>query len=145
ELLSLATSLVRSYPGLSPADLNFHLVEARGRILPEVSDRRGRWVVRSLEKGGGQVQLNTELVSARDGLPAAAADPPGTATVMNAQHAVRQGKLLADNIAATLRGQAPKPYVHHSVGTVATLGLGPGDLPVPPPGDQGFPGLADAS
>ena len=34
ELLSLATSLVRSYPELSPADLNFHLIEARGRILP---------------------------------------------------------------------------------------------------------------
>ena len=36
ELLSLATSLLRSYPELSPADLSFHLVEARGRILPEV-------------------------------------------------------------------------------------------------------------
>ena len=45
---------------------------------------------------------------------------------MNAQHAVRQGKLLADNIAATLRGREPKAYVHHSLGTVATLGLGRG-------------------
>jgi NADH dehydrogenase FAD-containing subunit len=27
----------------------------------------GQWVVRSLEKRGGQVHLNTELVSARDG------------------------------------------------------------------------------
>ena len=44
----------------------------------------------------------------------------------NAQHAVRQGKLLAKNIVATLRGREPKPYVHHSLGTVATLGLGHG-------------------
>ncbi len=36
---------------------------------------------------------------------------------MNAQHAVRQGKLMADNIAATLRGREPKPYLHHSLGT----------------------------
>ncbi len=67
ELLSLATSLVRSYPGLSRADLNFHLVEARGRILPEVSDRAGQWVLRSLEKRGAQVHRNAGLVSARDG------------------------------------------------------------------------------
>jgi len=67
ELLSLATSLLRSYPELSPADLNFHLVEASDRILPEVSGRPGRWVVRSLEERGAQVHLNAEIVSARDG------------------------------------------------------------------------------
>jgi NADH dehydrogenase len=193
ELLSLAASLVRSYPELSPAELNFHLVEARDRILPEVSDRPGRWVVRSLEERGAQVHLNSELVSARNGhvvlstgeefdselivwtvgnaanpmvhsrtdlpidqhgmlvvradlrvgtdvepvpdawaagddaaVPDLAADRPGAATVPNAQNAVRQGKLLADNIAATLRGREPKPYLHHSLGTVATLGLGRG-------------------
>jgi NADH dehydrogenase len=193
ELLSLAASLVRSYPELSPAELNFHLVEARDRILPEVSDRPGRWVVRSLEKRGARVHLNSELVSARNGhvvlstgeefdselivwtvgnaanpmvhshtdlpidqhgmlvvradlrvgtdvepvpdawaagddaaVPDLAADRPGAATVPNAQNAVRQGKLLADNIAAALRGREPKPYLHHSLGTVATLGLGRG-------------------
>ena len=57
----------KSYPELSPAELNFHLVEARDRILPEVSDRPGRWVVRSLEKRGARVHLNAELVSARNG------------------------------------------------------------------------------
>jgi NADH dehydrogenase len=46
--------------------------------------------------------------------------------VANAQNAVRQGKLLAKNILATLRGRNPKPYLHHSLGTVATLGLGRG-------------------
>ena len=47
-------------------------------------------------------------------------------TVANAQNAVRQGKLLARNIVATLRGRGTKPYVHHSLGTIATLGLGRG-------------------
>ena len=44
----------------------------------------------------------------------------------NAQHAVRQGKLLARNVIATLRGREPRPYLHHSLGVVATLGLGIG-------------------
>ncbi|ACU71015.1 FAD-dependent pyridine nucleotide-disulphide oxidoreductase [Catenulispora acidiphila DSM 44928] len=193
ELLSLASALVRSYPELDPAELNFHLVEAGKRILPEVSEEPGKWVVRSLEKRGARVHLGATLVSALDGhvvlstgeefdselivwtvgnaanpmvrshtdlpidrrgmlvvrsdlrvgtedapipdawgagddaaVPDLAAGRPGATTVPNAQHAVRQGKLLAKNIAAALRGREPKPYVHHSLGTVATLGLGRG-------------------
>jgi NADH dehydrogenase len=59
-------------------------------------------------------------------VPDLAAEWPGASTVPNAQHAVRQGKLLARNLIATLRGREPKPYVHHSLGVVATLGLGRG-------------------
>ncbi|WP_250032781.1 NAD(P)/FAD-dependent oxidoreductase [Paractinoplanes maris] len=193
ELLSLATSLVRAYPEIDLAELEFHLVEARDRILPEVTDKPGRWVVQSLEKRGGHVHLNAQLVSADNGhvvlstgeefdselivwtvgnaanpmvhnhtdlpidergmlvvradlrvgtedepvpdawaagddaaVPDLAADRPGVTTVPNAQHAVRQGKLLAKNLVATLRGRKAKQYVHHSLGTVATLGLGRG-------------------
>ena len=193
ELLSLATALLRHYPGVSRDELSFHLVEARDRILPEVTDGPGAWVVRSLQKRGGQVHLNAQLVSARDGhvvlstgeefdcalivwtignaanpmvhnhtdlpvddrgllvvradlrvgtedapvpdawgagddaaVPDLAAARSGVSTVPNAQHAVRQGKLLARNLIATLRGREPKQYVHHSLGTVATLGLGRG-------------------
>jgi NADH dehydrogenase len=193
ELFSLATALVKAYPELDPAEVSFHLVEARDRILPEVTDKPGEWVVRSLERRGARVHLNTQLVSARDShvmlssgeefdselivwaagnaanpmvyshtdlpidergmlvvrpdlrvgtdeapvpdawgagddaaVPDLAADRPGASTVPNAQHAVRQGKLLARNLIATLRGREPKPYVHHSLGVVATLGLGRG-------------------
>ncbi|MFF5290311.1 NAD(P)/FAD-dependent oxidoreductase [Paractinoplanes globisporus] len=193
ELLSLATALVRKYPELSADELSFHLVEARDRILPEVTDKPGEWVVRSLEERGGRVHLNAQLVDASDGhvvlstgeefdselivwtvgnaanpmvhnhtdlpidargmlvvradlrvgtddapvedawgagddaaVPDLAAEKPGAATVPNAQHAVRQGKLLARNLIATLRGRETKPYLHHSLGTVATLGLGRG-------------------
>ncbi|MGW3962438.1 NAD(P)/FAD-dependent oxidoreductase [Amycolatopsis sp. NPDC005003] len=187
ELLSLATALLKRYPELRRDELRFHLVEASDRILPEVTDRPGRWVVRELERRGAHVHLNTLVTSAKGGhvtlstgeefdselivwtagnganpvigrhtdLPVdergylvvrpdlriagvadawaagdAAAVPdltmPGTRTVPNAQHAYRQGKLLARNIIATLRGREPKPYVHHSLGAVATLGLGRG-------------------
>jgi NADH:ubiquinone reductase (H+-translocating) len=193
ELLSLATSLLKSYPELRFDDLHFHLVEAQRRILPEVTDRPGAWVVRSLEERGAQVHLSTQLVSAVDGhvvlssgeefdsdliiwtagnaanpvvakhtdlpidargllvvradlrveqdgevvpdawaagddaaVPDLASPVPGARTVPNAQHAVRQGKRLAKNIAAVLHGGQPRDYLHHGLGVVATLGLGRG-------------------
>jgi NADH dehydrogenase len=41
----------------------------------------------------------------------------------NAQHALRQSKLLGDNIVRSLRGKSLKPYVHGNLGAVAGLGL----------------------
>ncbi|RSD14020.1 NAD(P)/FAD-dependent oxidoreductase [Amycolatopsis eburnea] len=189
ELLSLATALLKRYPELRRDELRFHLVEASGRILPEVTDRPGRWVVRELTRRGARVHLDTRVTSAEAGhvrlstgeefdaglivwtagnganpvigrhtdlpvdargylvvrpdlrvegvegawaagdaaaVPDLASPVPGARTVPNAQHAYRQGKLLARNIIATLRGRAPKAYVHHSLGAIATLGLGHG-------------------
>jgi NADH dehydrogenase len=48
---------------------------------------------------------------------------PGEFTAPNAQHAVRQAKVLGDNIVATLRGKPLKPYRHAYAGSVASLGL----------------------
>ncbi|MFC8228509.1 NAD(P)/FAD-dependent oxidoreductase [Streptomyces sp. NPDC057287] len=39
-----------------------------------------------------------------------------------AQHAMRQGRKLADNIIASLRGRALQPYVHKDLGLVVDLG-----------------------
>lgn len=193
ELLSLARSLLRVYPELEADELGFHLVEAGRRILPEVGDRPGAWVVRALEERGARVHLGTQVVSAVDGhvmlssgeefdtelivwttgnaanpvirthtdlpvdqhgrltvradlrvgtdaepvpdawaagddaaVPDLASPEPGAVTLSNAQHAVRQGKRLAANIAAALRGRDGTPYIHHSLGVIATLGLGHG-------------------
>jgi NADH dehydrogenase len=193
ETLSLASALLKSYPELRFSDLSFHLVEARNRILPEVTDKPGDWVVKSLQQRGAHVHLGSQLVSAEGGhivlstgdefdshtivwtagnganpvianntdlpitargsvvvrpdlrvgtpedpvadawaagddaaVPDLAMPAPGALTVPNAQHAVRQGKLLAKNIVATLRGERTRDYVHHSLGVVATLGLGKG-------------------
>jgi NADH dehydrogenase len=43
--------------------------------------------------------------------------------VPNAQHAVRQAKLLAANIVANLRGEGVNEYNHKNLGAVAGLGL----------------------
>ncbi|MBO8188755.1 NAD(P)/FAD-dependent oxidoreductase [Streptomyces sp. DW4-2] len=51
----------------------------------------------------------------------AGAEPPLCAP--NAQHAVRQARRLADNLAAVCEGQDPTPYRHSYAGSVASLGL----------------------
>ncbi|MEU2235956.1 NAD(P)/FAD-dependent oxidoreductase [Streptomyces vietnamensis] len=56
-------------------------------------------------------------------VPDVTAKEPDKECAPNAQHAVRQAKVLAENIAASLRGQPLKEYEHAYVGSVASLGL----------------------
>ncbi|RJL33304.1 NAD(P)/FAD-dependent oxidoreductase [Bailinhaonella thermotolerans] len=48
---------------------------------------------------------------------------PGAFTAPNAQHAVRQAKLLAENIVRYMNDMPMKEYKHKYVGSVASLGL----------------------
>ena len=189
EMRSLASSLVRQFPTISFEDTHFHLIEAMGRIMPEVSLETSKWVIKSLAERGAQIHLETQLSSAVDGhielstgesfeadtivwtagvmanpmirntdlpieergrlraqanlrivgddgpiadawtagdvaaIPDLSGDGVGGFCVPNAQHAVRQAKLLAKNIAADLRGEEPKDYFHKNQGAVAGLGL----------------------
>ncbi|GAA5122268.1 FAD-dependent oxidoreductase [Alloalcanivorax gelatiniphagus] len=192
ELQSLSRALTKQHPGISPQDLNFHLVDASDRILPEVSRKTSEWVVRFLQRRGAVVHLKTNVVSAVDGVvvlstgqeidaglivwtAGVAANPvianrtdlpvdrrglvvvrpdlrvgtpasvvehawaagddaavpdlavgPDARTVPNAQHAVRQGKRVAKNVVAALRGKRTRDYYHRNLGVVATLGMGAG-------------------
>ena len=56
-------------------------------------------------------------------VPDLTSDDPRATTGPSAQHAVRQAKVLADNVIATLRGKGPKEYRHKYAGSVASLGL----------------------
>ncbi|GAA2758823.1 NAD(P)/FAD-dependent oxidoreductase [Actinopolymorpha rutila] len=47
---------------------------------------------------------------------------PGQVTAMTAQHAERQGKAAARNVAASFGDGRPKPYKHHDLGFVVDLG-----------------------
>ncbi|WP_112239991.1 NAD(P)/FAD-dependent oxidoreductase [Kribbella monticola] len=47
---------------------------------------------------------------------------PGSITGMTAQHAQRQGALVARNVVASLRGQDLQPYKHHDLGFLVDLG-----------------------
>jgi NADH dehydrogenase len=190
EMRSLGSALLARYPQLTFDDTHFHLIEAMGRIMPEVSLPTSHWVLKNYAERGAIVHLDTQLKDATGGviqlstgetfesdvivwtagvmaspmlrntdLPteergrlrvqadlrvvtadgdvvpdawgagdvSAVPDLTGKGVagfcVPNAQHAVRQGKLLAKNIAATLRGEGVKDYRHESLGAVAGLGL----------------------
>ena len=191
-LRSSANALVRYYPQIDFEEIEFHLVEAAGRIMPEVSLKTSLWVIANLEKRNARVHLNTQLSSADKGLVtlstgqsmesgliiwtagvaaapvvkncdfplddrlrisantklqivdgkkvikgawtagdvAAVPDTSGGGVggycVPNAQHAVRQAKLLAKNIVGDIRGEAPHEYHHKNLGAVAGLGIGVG-------------------
>src|SRR4051812_30789524 len=187
ELEDMARFAIRYYENIEPSDLRWVLVEAAGRILPEVRESLGVYTVTQLEKRGIEVYLSTLAKSFEDGHvmlsdgtefdsdtivwtagvksnPAlAASDLPltkqgrlrATAAMQveglsdawtagdnaavpdlsrteqdptaicppNAQHAVRQARLLAKNIVKVLRGGQPKDYFHKNIGSVASLGL----------------------
>jgi len=190
ETRAFASALLKDYPNISFDETHFHLIEAMGRIMPEVSLKTSEWVLKDLAKRGANVHLDTQVKGAVDGnvelstgqiiptdliiwtagvmanptvvrggdLPveergrlraradlrvgspeefvegawtagdvAAVPDLSGGGVggfcVPNAQHAVRQGKLLAKNVVAVLRGEEPKEYFHKNLGAVAGLGL----------------------
>lgn len=193
ELRSFATSLLRRYNEIHFDEIQFHLVEAMGRIMPEVKEPTALWVVKNLTDRGAHIHLDTQLSSAVDGVielstgekfesdliiwtagvmplpflsgtdlpigprghilartdlriegengvlegawtagdtsavPDTSATPgPGGFCVPNAQHAVRQAKVLARNIVADLRGEGLRDYEHKNLGAVAGLGLNVG-------------------
>ncbi|MFM7014149.1 MAG: NAD(P)/FAD-dependent oxidoreductase [Actinomycetota bacterium] len=193
ELRSLATYLLRYYPTISFDDVSFHLVEAMGRIMPEVSLETSHWVLKNLADRNASVHLDTQLQSAENGLiqlstgesfeadlivwtagvmanpvvrntdlplddrgritahqslrvidaennfvegawtagdvsavPDLSGGGVGGFCVPNAQHAVRQGKLMAKNLVAALRGEGIRDYFHKNMGAVAGLGIGIG-------------------
>ena len=58
---------MRFHPALDPAELRWVLVEATGRILPELDERLGQWTLRALRRRGVDVRLHTRLASAAHG------------------------------------------------------------------------------
>jgi NADH:ubiquinone reductase (H+-translocating) len=189
EMRGLASALLAQYPNITFDETRFHLIEAMGRIMPEVSLETSKWVLKDLAKRGAQVHLDTQLQGAEGGViklstgetfetdlivwtagvmanpvlrgtdlpteergrlrvqadlrviddegvvadawgagdvsavPDLTGKGVGGFCVPNAQHAVRQGKQLAKNIVAVLRGEKPKDYYHENLGAVAGLGL----------------------
>jgi NADH dehydrogenase FAD-containing subunit len=59
-------AIERYYPRLSPSDMHWVLVEATGRILPEVDLDMAAWTVNQLTARGMDVRLNTRLESVED-------------------------------------------------------------------------------
>ncbi len=185
ELHDMARYATRYYEGIEPDDMRWALVEATGRIMPEVSPTMGRYTVERLLDAGIEVFLDTrvqtmesgcvvlddgtefdadtivwtagvkpspmleqtdlprdargrvecsaelqvkgmpEVFSAGDcaSVPDLSKDDPEAKTSPSAQHAVRQAKVLGNNVVAFVRDRPLKPYKHSYAGSVASLGL----------------------
>ncbi|MFW6203691.1 MAG: NAD(P)/FAD-dependent oxidoreductase [Actinomycetota bacterium] len=67
ELQDMAVDALRYYPYLKQEHMRWVLVEAAGRILPEVGEEMGRYTVDELRRHGIDVRLNTRLSSCVDG------------------------------------------------------------------------------
>jgi NADH dehydrogenase len=79
---------------------------------------KGRVVVDEFMRVPGQ----PEVFAAGDAAAVPDVTRPGQATAMTAQHAERQGKLVARNIAASLGHGTARRYKHHDLGFVVELG-----------------------
>ena len=185
ELADMARYASRYYPTIDRDDIRWILVEATGRIMPEVSPKMGRYTVERLLDSDIEVNLDTRVKSmvgghvelddgqefdtdtiiwtagvkpspmldktdlprdergrldchatlqVRDlpgvfsagdcaGVPDLSKDDPDARTSPSAQHAVRQAKVLADNVVAHLRQRPLMEYKHSYAGSVASLGL----------------------
>lgn len=185
ELADMARYACRYYPTLVCDDLRWILVEAAGRIMPEVGPTLGRYTVERLLDADIEVNLDTRVVTMEGGhvvlddgqsfdtdtiiwtagvkpspmlehtdlprdargrvecgtdlqvqglpgvfsagdcaaVPDLSKDDPQARTSPSAQHAVRQAKVLADNVLAHLRGRPMTQYKHSYAGSVASLGL----------------------
>jgi NADH:ubiquinone reductase (H+-translocating) len=64
ELEDMARDATKYYEGISPGDMRWVLVEATGRILPEVGEDLGRYTLERLRERGIDVRLDTRLESA---------------------------------------------------------------------------------
>jgi NADH dehydrogenase len=80
----------------------------------------------------GRLAVNAEMnLPGHDGVfalgdaaavPDLAKEQDGSVCPPTAQHAMRQGRHVADNVIATLRGGPMRPYVHKDLGLVVDLG-----------------------
>jgi NADH dehydrogenase len=101
-------------PSPAIARLGLPLDEA-GRI---VVDRTMRVASASLPPGAGGVWGIGDSAAVPDSSRGGRPSPP------TAQHAVRQGRLVARNVVAELSGRAAKPFRYRTKGVVAELGQG---------------------
>jgi NADH:ubiquinone reductase (H+-translocating) len=185
ELQDFAADAIEHYPRCRTQGMRWILVEATGRVMPEISPQLAEFAVRELRGRGIEIKTNTTLEALTDstatlsdgevvptrmcvwtagvrphpavehlGLPlndggrivvdetlrvqgrsnvwaigdsAAVPDPAkkgGAPTPPTAQHALRQGRRVARNVAATLGNGRVKPFTYKTKGVFVDMGQG---------------------
>jgi NADH dehydrogenase len=180
ELQDFAVDAIERYPRARLHGMNWIVVEAMDRILPETDPELAEWALREIRGRGIDVRLGTRLESVEEssvdlstgetipsrtvvwttgvaahpslqelnvpltdqgrvpvdkmmrvegmdgvwaiGDCAAVPDPDGGITPMTAQHAIRQGKAVARNVAAELGVGRARPFSYRNRGGFVNLG-----------------------
>ena len=180
ELQDFAVDAIERYPRARLQGMNWMVVEAQDRILPETDADLAEWALREIRGRGIDVRLGTRLESVDDhcvklstgetipartvvwttgvaahpslrelsvpigddgrvpvdemmrvqgmdgvwalGDCAAVPDPTGGVCPMTAQHAIRQGKTVAHNVAAELGLGTARPFTYRNRGSFVNLG-----------------------
>ncbi len=108
------TAGVKPSPIVARLDLP---LDQDGRVLVD-----SRLRVREREPAAARARPGAQVWAIGDCAAVPDASRPGQPCPPTAQHAIRQGRLVARNIAATLAGGSPRPFRYRTKGVVAELG-----------------------
>jgi NADH dehydrogenase len=133
ELADLVRDALRYYPALHGAPQHWLLADAAPKILPEIPTRLGDYAAALLARRGVDIRVSTTLESVEPGAvtlsdgsrietetlvwTAGVRPSPALSELPTSQHALRQARRLARNLAGESR-----PYRYRMLGQVATLG-----------------------
>src|SRR3990170_3105644 len=144
ELLDLVHGVLRYYPNIPAHEPRFVLVHSGERILPEISAPLADYALRKLRTrgiefmlhtrvagatvdavlvgDGGRIETHTLVWTAGDCAQIPDVNNEGRPCPPTAQHALRQGQVVAGNVAAVLRGQPLWEFRYRTIGTLVALG-----------------------
>jgi NADH dehydrogenase len=106
------TAGVKPSPAVAALGLQ---LDGDGRVIVD-----GTMRVSETASGGGTARAAVWAIGDCAAIPDASR--PGASCPPTAQHAIRQGRLVARNVAATLAGERTRPFRYRTKGVVAELG-----------------------
>jgi NADH dehydrogenase len=131
ELTAFVDGIAPLYKHVNRDEVRFILIQGGDRIMPEIDVRLADYGARVLGKRRGADLMvdGTMRCPSRPevwalGDCAFVPAPDGKPYPNLAQHALREAKLLARNIAAVFDGQPPQPFVYSTLGLMGSLGHG---------------------
>src|SRR5581483_8096808 len=119
---------LRHYPHLTDENIRVVLVHPGEYILPELGEELGRYAQEKLAERGVEIRTGTRITGLYDQgveLSDGAMVPDlttGQACPPTAQHALREGKALARNLTAAIRGGEKRPFRFEAIGQLASIG-----------------------
>jgi NADH dehydrogenase len=142
ELQDFAVDAIQRYPRARLHGMRWILVEAMDRVLPEIPPELAAYAVGELRGRGIEIRLGTQLesvaadhvrLSTAERIPAlpgvyaagdcaAVPNPDGGECPPTAQHAIRQARVAARNMAAELGVGRPASFAYRSRGFFVNLG-----------------------